>query len=134
MNTETALLDQENIDAEVSVSNSMMGQMTTMLGSGLEIDISGTSMEALKTASEQVKEVLNEVPGFKNVKNGLEDTEPELRLLIDKDKARRCGATEAQLYQLITEKLTTEKSAVTLSIVPMKFWNVPLLLVCPSFP
>ena len=106
----------ENIDAEVSVSNSMMGQMTTMLGSGLEIDISGTSMDSLKTASEQVMEVLNEVPGFKNVKNGMEDTEPELRLLIDKDKARRCGVTEAQLYQLIAEKLTTEKTAVTLSI------------------
>lgn len=106
----------ENTGVDVSVTNSMMGEMSAMLGSGLEINISGKDMDSLKEASEMIMDAVREVPGFTKVENGLDQTEPQIHLVIDRDKARRYGTTTAQLYQLISDELATEKTAVTLSI------------------
>ena len=109
-------LATENIDAEVEASNSMMGEMQAFLGSGLELNLLGDDMEELTRTSEEIMDMIAEIPGFTSIENGMDDVKPELHLLIDKDKARRFGTTEAQLYQLITENLETEKTAVTITV------------------
>lgn len=106
----------KEIDCEVVVSNSMMGEMDTMLGSGLQIDISGSDLTTLKEISEELMAIVEKVDGFENVSNGQEEADEEIHLNIDKDESMRLGLTGAQIYSEISDRLTTDKTAVTLTV------------------
>lgn len=104
------------IGCEAAVSNSMMGEMDAMLGSGLKIDISGSELDTLKTISEELMGMLEQVEGFENISNGQEEADEEIHLNIDKDESMRLGLTGAQIYGDITDRLTTDKTAVTMTV------------------
>ncbi len=104
------------IDAEITVTNSMMGEMTALLGEGLEIDVFGNDYEKLIEISEDVMEIVSSVPGFKDISNGIGTPETEVHLLIDKDEAMRLGITEAELYQLIAANMQTEKTPTSITV------------------
>lgn len=106
----------KDMDCEITVSNSMMGEMDEMLGSGLEIDIYGNDLTTLTEISEDLEDMLAGVDGFENISNGQEDADEAIHLLIDKDEAMRLGITVAQIYSDISDRLTTDKSSVTLEV------------------
>ncbi len=105
-----------DFDAEITITNSMMGDMDTLLGSGLELQISGSDLETLVSVSEDIMEIVGEVEGFTNITNGQEEASEELILILDKDELRRLGVTEAQIYQEILDALSTTATATTLTI------------------
>lgn len=106
----------KELDCEVAVSNSMMGETETMLGSGLQIDIYGSDLDTLKEVSEDVENIVGKVDGFENISNGQEEADEEIHLIIDKDEAMRLGITVAQIYSEISNRLTTDKTSVTLTV------------------
>lgn len=106
----------KEVDCEVAVSNSMMGEMDEMLGSGLQLDINGSDLETLKTVSEDIMGILEKIEGIENISNGQEEADEEIHLNIDKDASMRLGLTGAQIYGEITDRLTTDKTAVTMTV------------------
>ncbi|MDE7311223.1 MAG: efflux RND transporter permease subunit [Eubacterium sp.] len=105
-----------DLDCEVSVSSSAMGDMTAMMGSGLSLNIYGDSVEKLLEISEDVQEIVAQVEGFENISNGQEDGAQEIHLIINKDRAMKRGLTVAQIYGTLASRLTTEKDSVTMSV------------------
>lgn len=112
---ETITENTKDINCEVSVSNSMMGEMDEMLGSGLQIDINGPELDTLTTISEEIVGMVEQVEGFENVSNGQEEAKEEIHLNIDKDESMRLGLTGAQIYGEISERLTTDQTAITMT-------------------
>ena len=106
----------KEIDCEVAVSNSMMGEMDEMLGSGLQLDIGGSDLDTLLSVSEDIIGMLEKVEGFSNISNGQEEADEEIHLNIDKDASMRLGLTGAQIYGDISDRLTTDKTAVTMTV------------------
>ena len=106
----------KDMDCEVTVSNSMMGDMEAMMGSGLQIDVFGPDLEKLKSITEEIMGMLEKVEGFSDITNGQEDADEEIHLNIDKDESMRLGLTGAQIYGEISDRLTTDKTAVTLKV------------------
>ena len=106
----------KEIECETAVSNSMMGEMDEMLGSGLLLEIHGSDLDVLKTVSEDVMGLLENVDGFTNISNGQEEADEEIHLNIDKDESMRLGLTGAQIYSEISDRLTTDKTAVTMTV------------------
>lgn len=105
-----------DLNCEVSVSASAMGDMTAMMGSGLTLNIYGDSMDKLLEISEEVQELVAQVEGFENISNGQEDGAQEIHLIINKDKAMKRGLTVAQIYGTLASRLTTEKNSATMSV------------------
>lgn len=106
----------KDMDCTVTVSNSMMGDMESMMGSGLQIDVYGPDLEELKKVTEEIMGLLEKVEGFSDITNGQEDADEEIHLNIDKDESMRLGLTGAQIYGEISDRLTTDKTAVTLKV------------------
>lgn len=106
----------QQLDCEISVSSNAMGDMTAMLGSGLTLNIYGDSMEKLLEISEDIQKIAAQVEGFDQISNGQEEGGEEIHLIINKDKAMKKGLTVAQIYAALSQRLTTEKDAVTMSV------------------
>lgn len=105
----------KDLKGEIVVSSSAMGDMTSMLGNGLELNIYGDDTEKLVAISKDIQDIVSEIKGFANSSNGQEEGAKEIHLLINKDKAMKKGLTVAQIYAEISEKLKTETDSVTMS-------------------
>lgn len=102
-------------DNEFAVSTGM-SEMSTMLGSGLSLNIYGTDLDELLTVSEEVMDIVATVPGYTDISNGQEASDPVLHVVLDKDLAMSKGLTVAQIYQEVATKMTTESTAVKVTI------------------
>jgi len=89
--------------------------MSLLGGSGVAIDLYGTNMDDLLAGAEETAEVLRGVEGVVDVDNGIGDTDPELRFVVDKQKAMAHGLTVAQVYQYLSTALATETTATNIS-------------------
>lgn len=104
----------KDFDCEISVSASSM-DMSSLMTSGISIQVKGKEMDKLQDLAEQVGKKLEEIDGLEEISNGLEDATPEYRLVVDKDKAAQYGLTVAQVYQKVQGVLAEASQATTLS-------------------
>ena len=106
----------KNLDGEITVSSSSVGDMGTLMGNGLEIQVYGSDLDRLMEVSKEIEGLVKKVDGFENISNGQEEGDQVMRLVINKDKAMRKGLTVAQIYSSISDGLTREKEAATVTI------------------
>lgn len=106
-----------DLDCEVSATGSM--DMTSMLsslsGSGVTIKIYGNDLDDLIEEAELISSELATVDGITEISTGLEDAEPEIEIIVDKEKAVEYNLTVAQVYQYIAAAITSETSSVSVS-------------------
>ena len=106
----------KDIPCEVQVQTSSM-DMSALGGSGITIQIKGKDLDQLQALAQKVGKIVEDVPGTTNVSDGMEDTDQEYRIVVDKEKAMEYGLTVAQVFQTVNEHLKEASSATTLSTV-----------------
>ena len=104
----------KDFPCEISVSASSM-DMSALSASGIVIQVKGKELDKLEEIAEQVGEKLTEVDGLTDIDNGLEESTPEYRMVVDKAKAASYGLTVAQVYQEVQKKLADSTTATTLT-------------------
>lgn len=107
-----------DLEAEISAQGSMdMGSyMTAMGGEGVSVKLYGAELDNLIQDADSLVEKLNGVEGLQNASAGMEDATPELRVVVDKDKAAKKGLTVAQVYSAVASKVKTEQAAGSVSL------------------
>ncbi|MCR5641185.1 MAG: efflux RND transporter permease subunit [Lachnospiraceae bacterium] len=105
------LADEE--DCEIVVQESSAGDMSSMMSSGLTLNISGEDLETIEGLSEELMEKIQTIDGFDEVSNGQEDGDEVLHLVIDKDKAMGYSLPVAQIYSDISSRLVTDKTSTS---------------------
>ena len=83
-----------------------------MGGSGISVNIYGDDLEQLQQSAKEVSEIVSGVEGTQNILNGLEENDPALKITVDTEKAMLNGLTVAQIFQEMSDALTTEKKAI----------------------
>ena len=106
----------KGIPCEVQVQTSSM-DMSALGGSGITIQIKGKELDQLQEFAQKVGKIVGDVPGTTNVSDGMEDTDQEYRIVVDKEKAMEYSLTVAQVFQAVNEHLKEASSATTLSTV-----------------
>ena len=109
-----AALSAQLPGCEVSVTTSSM-DMSVLGGSGVELIVRGPDVDELNRITHDLMDILRGVEGLEEPTNGQEEGTPQLRLVVDKDAAMRCGLTVAQIYSELASALTTETTSTTLA-------------------
>lgn len=104
----------KDFPGELTVSASSI-DMSALSASGIVIQVKGKELDKLEEIAEQVGEKLTEVEGLTDIENGLEESTPEYRMVVDKSKAASYGLTVAQVYQEVQKKLAESTTATTLT-------------------
>ena len=120
----------KDLDCEVSVSSSSM-DMGMLAGNGLSVRIKGRDLDKLQVIAEDMKEIVSKVEGTTEVSSGIEESEKEFRITVDKEKAAKYGMTVAQVYQLVHQQMENETSDATIS-TDIKDYDVFLESVAQS--
>jgi CzcA family heavy metal efflux pump len=99
---QSSLLTQQQLNSLVSgipgprieVVQQEMGPPT---GKAVEIQVRGEDFSVLAKASEEIQRRLRNVPGISNIDSDYEQGRPELRIVIDREKAALLGLNTAQV-------------------------------------
>lgn len=117
------ILDRtKDMDAQISIDTSSM-DMSALGGSGISIQVRGRDLDTLRNIAQEVAAIVENVEGTTDVHDGLEDSNAELRIIIDRDEAVQYGLTVAQVFTQISAKLADASSATTL-VAADKDYNV----------
>ena len=104
----------KDLDCEVSTNTSSM-DYSSYFGSGLSVRIKGNDIETLQKLAGGVADVMKDTKGTTDIDDGMEDSEPQLTISVDKKKATKYGLTVAQVYQLVSAKMADSKTATTIT-------------------
>lgn len=107
-----------DLDCQVDAQGSMdmSSYMSSMNGSGVELKLYGENMDELIESAQEVAELLGGVEGTAAVESGVEDSTPEFRVVVDKNKAMEQGLTTAQVYQSISAAVTSSATATSMEV------------------
>lgn len=111
-----------SLPAKISVDTSSM-DMSAMGGSGITVQVRGRDLDTLRRIAGEVAAVVESVEGTADVQDGLADSNEELRVKIDRDKAVSYGLTVAQVFTQIAGRVAEAGSATTL-VAADKDYNV----------
>lgn len=112
--TDEILSRTADMDCTVTADSSSM-DYSAYFGTGLSIEIKGKDLDTLQSLAAQTAEILENTEGTIEIEDGLDDTVPEFRITVDKDKASEYGYTVAQVYQLVYSEMAESSSAATIS-------------------
>ena len=101
-------------DCELSVSTSNM-DMSALGGSGISIQIKGKDLETLQSVAADLAGKIEKVEGTQNVYDGMEETDAQYKIVVEKEKAMRNNLTVAQVFQEVSKRLAEASSATTIS-------------------
>ena len=87
---------QNVTDMDISIASSG-ASLTAMMGGGIEIDLVGRDLDDLKTAAEQVQEMLKKVPGVLQVSSDVQDVATQVEVVIDPLKSMSVGLAPVQV-------------------------------------
>ncbi len=104
----------EDLEGEISISSAAM-DMSLLSGSGISVSIKGRDMEKLQAIAKDIAEIVSGVEGTTEVSDGMEETTPQFKVMVDKEKAAAYGMTVAQVFRLIYGELSEESLATTIS-------------------
>lgn len=110
---EAALSD---LDADCKVTSSALGETDALLGSGIEITVYGEDEEVLIKIASDLASIVEKYDGVEEVDTGIADDSKKLHINIDKDEAARKGFTVATIFMEINKHLTTEKTAMNVTM------------------
>lgn len=103
----------KDLEGEISANASAM-DMTSMMGEGLAVQIKGRNLDTLQEIAKDITKIVENVKGTTEISNGLEETVPEMAIVVDKEKAAKYGMTVAQVYQLVYAEMADEKADATI--------------------
>lgn len=105
----------EDIGCRVSISTGM-AEMSTMMGSGLSINVYGSDLDTLTDITEDIMEIVDTIEGFTNISNGQEEPDQVIHLILNRDAAMKQGLTAAQIFAEISSSLTETATAATVTV------------------
>ena len=85
----------KDLDCEVSTNTSSM-DYSSYFGSGLSVRIKGNDIETLQKLAGEVADVMKDTKGTTDIDDGMEDSEPQLTISVDKKKAAKYGISACQ--------------------------------------
>lgn len=104
-----------HIDAEISVGDSG-ADMSGMFGQGVAIIVTGRDFETLERVAGDVAEIVASVDGTTEVFDGVDRTEPEIRVTVDKEKSIAHGLTVAQVFMELNSLLRAQGVDTTITV------------------
>jgi len=85
--------DLPGVEVTTSTSSGMGGGM----GGGLEVQVRGNDMEAIKNVSSKIETAFKDIEGTSDVEQSWRSGRPEVQLRIDRERAAKFGLTVSQV-------------------------------------
>lgn len=92
--------------AKINVSVMDIASMMSSSGGPINVQVRGDDLKVLQQISNQIAEIVRDVPGTREVVSSLTDGSPEMQIKVDRERAATYGLTPMQVSTEISNALT----------------------------
>lgn len=85
-------------NAEIEIEKQ---RMSPPVGKPINIEIYGDDFEVLGKISDNIKRIIKDIPGLVDLKDNLDETKPEIRITVDRERAKLYGLSTAAIGSTI---------------------------------
>ncbi len=115
-NIELKCSEEKSLDGiDVIASTASTMSLDTLSGSGVSVNVYSDDLNVLAETSEQITKEIENIEGVESVDNGIEDSTPEIKITVDKEKAMKEGLTVAQVFMDLSQSIQSETTSTTLT-------------------
>ena len=111
---ELAKLPRARFDIDLS-ANSLSGMVSSsaasVRGRPVQLLVKGDDLASIDIASRQVMEMLGRIPGVVDIDRSLKAGRPEMRVVIDRDRAADLGVSTAQIGATVRSLVNGERAS-----------------------
>lgn len=100
---------------DVTVSSAGM-DLSALSGGAIVIEIQGREFDTLSSIAFDIAAIVASVEGTIDVSDGIEETSPEIRIVVDKEKSIAKGLTVAQVFMEINSQITEDRAVTALTL------------------
>lgn len=104
-----AAVDKAVVGAEVIVDKEQHGPPT---GKPVNLEISGEDFAALKGVADRVRVAIKDIPGVVDLKDDYDQGRPEIRIVVDKERAELLGLSTVDVAQAVRAAVNGVKAGV----------------------
>ncbi len=104
-----------DLPCTISFTSPMNG-LNDLAGSGVSLQVYGDDMTQLHTAAQTLAAAMAQVPGTRDVSDGLERSVEALHIAVDRNAAAQKGITVAQIYLQVADALTDTTSSANMTL------------------
>jgi HAE1 family hydrophobic/amphiphilic exporter-1 len=90
---------------QVNTGGGFAGLGSGMMGPPISISIKGQDLDVLRKISDDIVRVVSSVPGTREVRSSFEEGRPELRIIIDRQRASQYGLNVAMISSAVQSHL-----------------------------
>ncbi len=105
----------DGLDCDISVSSSTM-DITALSGEGIQVEVRGRDLDIMQGIARDMAQMLRETEGTIDVSDGMEETLPEIRIIVKKEEAMKNGLTVAQIYNAVRGLVAEDTSATKIEM------------------
>lgn len=116
-NSEKIAKEMEKIGKSAGMEMQISGSTdasNAMGASGITIHVYSDDLDELRIWTAKIEKELRGMKGLKDVSDSSEETIPELKITVDKNKAMASGLTVAQVYGEVSAALNRNRTATTM--------------------
>ncbi len=78
---------------------------------GVSIELKGKSLEVLATYAEEIKELIKDIPGVRDIDTSLERGDEEVQIRVDRVRAQRYGLSSQQVAWAVSSALSSRANS-----------------------
>ncbi|MBM7582246.1 HAE1 family hydrophobic/amphiphilic exporter-1 [Caldicoprobacter guelmensis] len=90
---------------QVNTDSGLVGLGSGMTGSPISISIKGQDLHVLQEISDDIVKIVSSVPGTRQVRSSFEEGRPELRIIVDRQRASQYGVNAALVSTAVQSHL-----------------------------
>ncbi|GAB6106435.1 efflux RND transporter permease subunit [Fusibacter bizertensis] len=109
----TTLITSDKYKVSVTGTDMNMGALS---GGDISIEIKGRDFADLEKIATDIAAIVSSVEGTKDVSSGIEETAPELKLVVDKDASVQKGLTVAQVFVEVNKLLSASSKSTSINV------------------
>lgn len=106
----------DHLPVEISVGDTGANMGAAFGGQEIALIIRGRDFDVLEGIATDVAKMVASVDGTEEVTDGIDRSEPELRVIVDKEKSIAHGLTAVQVFMEVNDLLSSEGIATKISV------------------
>ncbi len=104
----------QDIDVKLDIQTQTM-DTSALGGTGIQVEVRGNDLDTLQEQAKNVASIISSVDGTRNISDGLQESTPEFRIVVDKEATINHNLTVAQVFNEINSVLRQGYPTTSLS-------------------
>jgi len=113
--------DTDHLECNIEITDQAMDPAMLAGGSGISIEVKGPEFDVLEQIAKDVADIVDSVDGTTEIEDGIEKDAPEIKVVVNKDKALENGLTVAQVYSRIDKAVAPDNTITSISEGPREY-------------